>query len=95
MHLVNLHDGVTVCGPFFLPVLHKSAHPAFDFVEFAANLKAAFSPCKLVQFVKRFINFRDTVEPLLNNCANTPGAEHFGAFRYQVLLVNEIHKKTL
>jgi hypothetical protein len=75
----------------FLPCCQtpQSAHPAFDFIEFAANLKAAFSPCKLVQFVKRFINFRDTVDPFLNNCANTPGAEHFSAFRYQVLSVAE------
>jgi hypothetical protein len=67
-----------------LPYFVKKAHPAFDFVEFATNLKKAFSPCKVVQFVKRFINFRDTVDPLLNNCANTPGAENFSSFRYKV-----------
>jgi hypothetical protein len=65
-------------------VLCEKAHPAFDFLEFAENLKRAFSPCKVVQFVKRFINFRDTVDKLLNNCANTTGAEHFSSFRYTV-----------
>jgi hypothetical protein len=64
-------------------VLYVTAHPAFDFIEFAANLKKAFTPCKVVQFVKRFINFRDTVDPLLNTCSNTPGAENFTSFRYK------------
>ena len=44
-------------------------------------MKRAFAECKSVEFLGKFANFRDTVEPLLRNAAQTPGADSFSSFR--------------
>mgnify|MGYP003339637539 CR=1 FL=1 len=57
------------------------AHPAYDFEEFAIALKNAFTECKVVMYLRKFTNFRDAVEPLLNTASNTPGADSFSLYR--------------
>jgi hypothetical protein len=65
-----------VCWPAFF-----AAHGAYDFEEFAACLRNAFSECKNIQFLSKFMNFKDTVEPFIRNAANNPGADNFSSFR--------------
>ena len=46
----------------------------YDFAEFASNLKQAFSDCKVVDFLEKFTNFSETVQPYLNVASTTPGS---------------------
>ena len=50
-----------------------AANSAYDFEEFAACLKKAFTDCKHVEYLEKFTNFSETVEPLLNTASTTPG----------------------
>jgi hypothetical protein len=62
-------------------VINLAAHSAFDFNEFAAGIKKAYSECKLVERIDKFANFSSTIERFLNVAADTFGADHFSQYR--------------
>ena len=56
-----------------------TAHSAFDFEEFAACLRQAYSECKIVEELEKFTNFTATISVMniLNTASTTAGADHF------------------
>jgi hypothetical protein len=62
-------------------VVNFAAHSAFDFHEFAAGIKKAYSDCKLVEKIDKFGNFSSTINGFLNVAADTFGADHFSQYR--------------
>ena len=70
----------------YLLVMPFAAHSCLDFVDLAFHIKKAFKFCKVVEQLDYFANFKDTVDSMkiLNVANTTPGADHFGDFRYNI-----------